>query len=89
MAALFFYKGKTFDNEKEFFKYAADWTFKMINSEEFERMFETFKKDIWMNIEMYQLDGKISNGACNEVIQELFLIAFQKFIGKFKEIENG
>ena len=45
-------------------------------------MFEHLRKDIWMNLEMNQLSGTLTNGECNEIIEELFLIAFQKFIGK-------
>lgn len=82
IVTIFFYKGKYFDNEKEFFDYVNEWPFKITSELDFNEMFEHLRKDIWMNLEMNQLSGTLTNGACNEIIEELFLIAFQKFIGK-------
>ena len=75
----FYYKGYVFDTEKEFFDYVKKWPDQIIDSSEFNQMFDLFKKDIWMNIKLNGIDQSLTNGAASEIIQELFLISFEMF----------
>lgn len=76
----FFYKGKFFQNEDEFWKFAEDWPFMNTDQETFYREWEHLGKEIWMNIGLR--GQEISNGALNEILQENFLLLLQKFFGK-------
>lgn len=76
----FFYKGKFFQNEEEFWKYVEDWPFMNVDQETFFREWDHLGKDIWMNVGLR--GQEISNGALNEVLQENFILLLQKFFGK-------
>ena len=87
----FFYKGKFFQNEDEFWKYANDWPFMNTDQETFYREWDHLGKEIWMNIGLR--GQEISNGALNEILGENFIFLLQKFFGKdsstyFRECKN-
>jgi hypothetical protein len=76
----FFYKGKFFQNEEEFWKFVEDWPFMNTDQETFFREWEHLGKEIWMNIGLR--GQEISNACLNEILQENFLHLLQKFFGK-------
>lgn len=78
----FFYKGKFFQNEEEFWKYTEDWPFMKTDQETFFREWDHLGKELWMNIGMRRND--ITNGALNDVLQENFFYLLQKFLGNMK-----
>lgn len=73
----FFYKGKFFQNEEEFWKFVEDWPFMNTDQQTFFREWEHLGKEIWMNIGLR--GQEISNGCLNEILQENFLHLLQKF----------
>lgn len=76
----FFYKGKFFNNEAEFWKYSKDWTLMHTDQETFFREWDRLGKDIWMNIEVREIP--IINMELNKIFQESFLHLLHKFISK-------
>lgn len=76
----FFYKGRFFQNENEFWEYVKDWQFMNTDQETFFSEWEHLGKEIWMNIGLR--GQEISNGCLNEILQENFLLLLQKFISK-------
>lgn len=76
----FFYKGKFFQSEAEFWKFANEWPFMKTDQETFFREWEHLGKEIWMNIGLR--GQEVSNGALNEILQENFIHLLNKFIGK-------
>lgn len=74
----FFYKGKFFQNEKDFWKYSQDWPFMNTDEETFFREWNDLGKEIWMNIQIRE--SKLLNGALNEILEENFIHLLQKFL---------
>jgi hypothetical protein len=46
----FYFEGKYFDNEEEFWKWTKEWQFLPLDQETADRQINTLKKDIIMNI---------------------------------------
>lgn len=72
----FFYQGKFFDNEQEFWDYVKDFSTRQTTAEDFESLFDMLKKDIWMNLSLRET--KITNSELRDVLEETFLF----FLGK-------
>ncbi len=46
----FYFQGKYFDNQEDFWKYVNEWGLLALNQETAERQMDTLKKEIIMNI---------------------------------------
>lgn len=82
----FFYKGKFFQNESDFWKYAKEWPFMITDQETFFKEWDHVGKDIWLNIGIR--GQEISNGALNEILNANFLQLLQKIFEKLSEIHQ-
>lgn len=74
----FFYKGKFFKNEQDFWNYTEDWPFMNTDQETFYREWDHLGKQIWLNVQIRE--SKLSNGALNDVLEESFIYFLQKFL---------
>jgi len=72
----FFYQGKFFEKEEEFWSYVKDFTNRQTTVEDFDGLFDMLKKDLWMNLSTRQT--KISNGELRAVLEETFMFVLEK-----------
>lgn len=74
----FYYQGKYFSKEEDFLSYVEEFTFRDMDEESFNSLFDMLKKDLWMNIH----ESKISNEALKGILEEGFIYLMSKFFGK-------
>lgn len=72
----FYYQGKYFTNQEEFWAYVKEFTFRNVREEDFNSLFEGVKKDIWMNMKLRNI--RMSNGELRTILEEMFLFAMKK-----------
>ncbi len=72
----FYYQGKFFEKEQEFWDYVKDFTLRQTNVEDFDGLFDMLKKDVWMNLSIRKT--KISNGELRDVLEEAFTLIWKK-----------
>lgn len=72
----FYYQGKYFTNEDDFFAYIKEFTLKQTTEEDFNRLFEMLKKDIWLNLQMRET--KVINGELRSIFEDTFYFVMQK-----------
>ena len=80
----FYFEGKFFNNEEEFWKSVEEWPLMKMNQETFFRKWEHLGKEIWMNIRIREIE--MSNGELNKIIEENFFHLLQKFFMKNESI---
>jgi hypothetical protein len=73
----FFFKGKFFETEEEFWKYVNEWPFLTTDEETFLRGWSQLGKEIWLNMSMRKQE--FTNGALNEILQEHFMYLLHRF----------
>lgn len=71
----FFFQGKYFDKEEDFWKYVNDWPSQKLDLETFTRLWQQIGVDVWVNLEIN--DSEITNGSMNAMLQENFLHLLQ------------
>lgn len=89
----FYFQGKYFDNEKEFFEYARAWLEFPLDQQTAERELDTLKKEIVMNI--FLRGVKLNNGQFRELLNKIFeftitlldLKTYHRTDGKYDELE--
>lgn len=64
----FFYQGKFFEKEDDFWAYVKDFTLRQTSAEDFDGLFDMLKKDVWMNIKIRRT--QISNGDLRTVLDD-------------------
>lgn len=82
----FFYQGKFFDTEEEFFSYVKEFNERQTTCEDFESLFDTVKKDVWTNLSLYE--AKISNKEMCSILQEVFFLILKRFLVEKEGIQN-
>ncbi len=83
MVDKFYFQGKFFDNEDEFWEYVNQWPHLMSDSETIDRLMNSLKKQVQMNIGMYNI--QIPNGQMNIIIEQAFLM-MMKEIMKYTQV---
>ncbi len=69
MTGTFFYKGKFFDNEEDFFRYANEWPKMPLTEESLTTMIELFKRDVLLNLYEHM---EIKNGHMEVLLAKTF-----------------
>ena len=84
----FFFQGKFFENEKEFFCYADQWPSMETDEKTFERLWKHLGLEIWMNLSFREQSPK--NGQLRDILEKHFHLLLNDFFAlkKDKEIEN-
>lgn len=72
----FFYQGKFFEKEEEFWAYIKDFTLRQTTAEDFDGLFDMLKKDIWLNISFRKTP--LTNSEVRSVLEEAFTFILQK-----------
>src|SRR5689334_11436202 len=72
----FYYEGKYFDKEEDFWKYIKEWSFLPLDAETANRHLDTIKKDILMNI--FLRDIEMNNGEFKEFLNCVFEFAMKE-----------
>lgn len=83
----FYFQGKYFDNQNEFWKYVREWNEMQTNQETIDRLMNKLKKDIQLNIGFY--DIKITNSQLNVIIEHGFVMMMKKIMNVPKEIKDS
>ena len=65
----FYYKGKFFEDENDFWDYVNRWPETILSEESLNEMLELFKKDVLGNL---QHGLEIKNGHMNSLIEKTF-----------------
>ena len=76
----FFYQGRFFEKEEEFWDYVKDFNFRQTTVEDFDGLFDMLKKDVWMNLAMRRT--QISNDELLSVLEETFSFILQRICKK-------
>ncbi len=76
----FFYQGKYFEKEEEFWAYVQDFTFRKTSAEDFDSLFDTLKKDIWMNLMIQKPDT--TNSDVMTLVDEGFMFFVERMCAK-------
>jgi hypothetical protein len=76
----FFYQGKFFETEEEFWAYVKDFTLRKTNAEDFDGLFNMLKKDVWANLMLRKSD--ITNSEVRNLLEELFMCFVKSLWGK-------
>lgn len=66
----FYFEGKYFETEEEFFAYAKKWSQSHTDKDTFLRKWKSLGDQIWLNIELREI--KFTNEKLNEIIDEIF-----------------
>lgn len=74
----FFYMGKFFDNEEDFWKYVNDFSSKYTDEEDFNALFDMIKKDVWCNLNIYGIE--ITNSDLRQILSDSFYLIINKII---------
>ncbi len=74
--SIFFYRGKFFQEKLAFIEYVKNHTAREITVEDFNYIFDIFKKDIWSNL--CAPTPKITNGKLKSVLEEAFHFILEK-----------
>lgn len=69
----FYFSGKTFNDQEEFFKWVEEWGLKELDQESAERQLDVLKKDIIMNI--FLRGKKFTNNEFRQYVNRIFEIA--------------
>jgi len=80
--ATFYFKGRFFEKQEDFWEYLQEWPLKIADQESFKREWDTLGIDIWSNISILRIE--ISNGAVNNILQKNFLRLLEEFYGEIK-----
>jgi len=80
----FFFRGKFFDDEGEFFEYVKNYNEHEMDLSSFEDIMHFMKKDIWINYEIF--GRKITNRDFQEIISSAVLDVIGKI--KIKKPDN-
>lgn len=72
----FFYQGKFFEKEEEFWSYVKDFNLRQTTVEDFDGLFDMLKKDVWMNLSIRKT--KISNSELRSIFEEAFALILKK-----------
>ena len=80
----FYYQGKFFEKEEDFWAYVKDFSSRQTSREDFESLFDMIKKDIWINLEMRQT--KISNGELGATLEMAFLFILERCFNKDESV---
>ena len=75
----FFYQGKFFEKEEDFWEYVKDFTLRKTNAEDFNGLFDMLKKDIWMNMSIRKTE--ITNSQVRILLDETFMFVIKKLWG--------
>ena len=75
----FYYKGKYFENEKDFYEYTMKWTKEIVSEDSLNNMLEEFKKNVLKNL---SLEFGIRNGDMNSSL----LLAFYMLMENRKNL---
>ena len=81
----FYFQGKYFDNENEFWAYVKEWPNLNLDPVTMYRLFDTFKEDCVINFFLMS-EKSIKNGEMNKILEETFMF-FMKKINKENEHE--
>ena len=70
-ASNFYYQGKFFETEQEFWAYVNEFTYLQTTEEDFNSLFDMLKKDIWMNLCIRKT--QMTNSELRNVLGKTFL----------------
>lgn len=70
----FYYKGRFFEDENDFFEYVKKWPETILSEESLDEMLSLLKKDILGNL---QFGLEIKNGDMNNLLEKTFFEAMQ------------
>lgn len=70
----FYYKGRFFEDENDFFEYVKRWPETILSEESLDEMLSLLKKDILVNL---QHGLEIKNGDMNTLLEKTFFEAMQ------------
>lgn len=73
----FFYQGKFFEKEEDFWNYVNNFSNRQTTAEDFDRLFNMIKKDVWMNLSIRKTE--ISNSKMRNVLEDTFLFIMKNF----------
>lgn len=79
---IFYYHGKYFKTEPEFWAYVNEFKVRQTTEEDFNSLFDMLKKDIWENIRIREI--KITNAQVDSIISEVFLLSLQRIFDVHK-----
>lgn len=66
----FYFQGKWFDSSEEMFEYAREWRSFPLEQECAERIVDTLKKDIIMNV--FLMGAKFNNNEFSNYVENIF-----------------
>lgn len=72
----FYYQGKFFENENEFWDYVKYFNSRQTTVEDFNALFDLMKQDIWMNLAMRKT--KINNAELRSILEDVFMTILEK-----------
>lgn len=87
MADNFYFQGKYFKTQEEFWTYVNEWPYLKTDEETINRLMDNLKKDIILNFKMYEM--KLTNGKMNLMIQEVFLLMIKSLMENENKFEPG
>ena len=76
LTAKFFYQGKFFEKEDEFWAFVKDFSLRQTTADDFEGLFDMLKKDVWTNLSMRQ--SKITNQELRPILEEAMMFILKK-----------
>lgn len=72
----FYHQGKFFEKEEEFWADAQEFTKRQTSAQDFSDLFDSLKKDIWINITFRHT--KLTNSEVGALIEEMFGLAIER-----------
>lgn len=72
----FYFEGKYLDNEDDFWKWVYNWANLPLDQETAERLFDTHKKEVIMNI--FLRDVKFSNFEFRQYLNNIFAFSMNE-----------
>lgn len=81
----FFYMGKYFDSEQEFWKHIKNFRNRETTQQDFDFLFDRLKKDLWINLQIRNF--KIYNYNWTGILEDAFCFFIEKLFMK-KEHEE-
>jgi RNAse (barnase) inhibitor barstar len=72
----FYYQGKFFEKEDDFWSYIKEFTLRQTTVDDFNGLFDMLKKDIWMNISIRKTP--ITNSELRTILYEAFTFILKK-----------
>ena len=83
----FFYEGKFFETEDEFWAYVKEFSLRQTRVEDFNDLFDLLKRDVWMNLSMRK--SQITNSDLRDILEQTLCLILEKIWEKDESVQKG